>query len=329
MINGKTYRSPLFYVGDKYKLLPEIKKYFPAKINRFIEPFTGGGSVFLNIKANEYLLNDIDANVVAIHQFLMQQAQNPDIFFKEIQQRIEKYGFSHSYLKDIVPQELKNQYKKTYYAKFNKQAFQKLKEHYNNSTEKDIFDLYLLLIYGFNRMLRFNSKGLYNLPVGNVDFNKNVVNALYNYFHFVKNKNIVFYNLDFTEFLSEIDFQKDDFVYFDPPYLITFSEYNKLWNERKEYELLEILDELNNKNINFAISNVTHYKGKVNKLFLNWSKKYFIQNVKSNYISYHDNSIKTFNEVLVTNYQSKTITQTNMFETKTINFVAKEITGKL
>ena len=37
-------RSPLFYVGDKYKLISEIKTYFPQCINRFIEPFVGGGS---------------------------------------------------------------------------------------------------------------------------------------------------------------------------------------------------------------------------------------------------------------------------------------------
>ena len=46
-------RSPLFYVGDKYKLISEIKTYFPQCINRFIEPFVGGGSVFLNIDAEE------------------------------------------------------------------------------------------------------------------------------------------------------------------------------------------------------------------------------------------------------------------------------------
>ena len=69
----KTYRSPLFYVGDKYKLYPKINKYFPKTINRFIEPFTGGGSVFLNVNANEYLLNDIDTNVINIHQFLIEQ----------------------------------------------------------------------------------------------------------------------------------------------------------------------------------------------------------------------------------------------------------------
>ncbi len=41
----KQFRSPLFYVGDKYKLIREIKDYFPENIETFIEPFTGGGSV--------------------------------------------------------------------------------------------------------------------------------------------------------------------------------------------------------------------------------------------------------------------------------------------
>ena len=44
-------RSPLFYVGDKFKILNQILNYFPQKINNFYEPFVGGGSVFLNVDA--------------------------------------------------------------------------------------------------------------------------------------------------------------------------------------------------------------------------------------------------------------------------------------
>ena len=54
---NKLNRSPLFYVGDKYKLLNEILPYFPKDVDRFIEPFTGGGSVFLNVEAKKHLLN--------------------------------------------------------------------------------------------------------------------------------------------------------------------------------------------------------------------------------------------------------------------------------
>lgn len=39
-----------------------------------------------------------------------------------------------------------------------------------------------------------------------------------------------------------------------------------------------------------------------NDIFIEWSQKYYTHSIKSNYISYHDNSIKQFNEVLITNY---------------------------
>lgn len=296
------YRSPLFYVGDKFKLIKEIKDYFPNNIDTFIEPFVGGGTVFLNIKANKYLLNDIDKNVIDLHLLLKSQ-KSIDIFLNSVLKIIDEYNLSKSFLEDIVPKELKEKYRKTYYAIYNKDGFSRLKDFYNSSKNKDPFILYILLIYGFNRILRFNSKNEFNIPTGNVDFNKNVVNALIHYFLYSKSNNLIFFNKDFKIFLEEIEFNKNDFIYFDPPYLITFSQYNKIWNEEQELNLLNYLDLLNSKNIKFAISNVTDYKGRENKMFKEWMKKYEVHTISSNYISYHDNSIKVFNEVLVKNYK--------------------------
>ena len=297
-----TLRSPLFYVGDKYKLIEEIGAYFPDTIERFIEPFVGGGSVFMNTTAKQYCLNDIDCYIIKLHKYLSKASNNEIIFFHNIEKIIKKYGLSYSYKEDIIPLELKQQYKKTYFAKYNKVAYEKMRMDFNNSKEEDIATLYLLLIYGFNRMLRFNKKGLFNLPVGNVDFNSNVVIALKNYFQEIKNKQPIWYNLDYKSFLKEIAPTNNDFIYLDPPYLITSSEYNKLWSNNDEIELLKLLDGFNEKNIKFAISNVTHYKDKENNIFIDWAKKYKTHPIKSNYISYHDNSIKQFNEVLITNY---------------------------
>lgn len=291
----------MFYVGDKYKLIKEIKQYFPKNINTFIEPFVGGGTVFLNVEANSYILNDIDKNIYNLHLFLQTKACEID-FIDKLLKYIKKYNLSRSFLEDIVPKQLKKEYKKTYYAKFNKQGYDKLKQDFNILESKNYLLLYLLLIYGFNRMIRFNSKGEFNVPVGNVDFNKNVLQALGDYSEFVKNKNIKFENLDFKDFIIKNGFKEDDFMYLDPPYLITFSEYNKIWNEDKEHELLNFLDNLDQRNIKFAISNVTHYKGRVNNIFLDWMKKYNVKKVQSNYISYHDNSVKNIEEVLVINY---------------------------
>ena len=177
-----------------------------------------------------------------------------------------------------------------------------MRSDYNKSENRDVFILYMLLIYGFNRMIRFNKSGDFNLPVGNVDLNQNTIKALDDYFRLVNIKNPQWYNLDFEQFINQIELNRNDLIYLDPPYLITFSEYNKLWNNETEMRLLNLLNQLNDNNIRFAISNVTHYRGKINQIFLEWSQQYHSYPIKSNYISYHDNTNKIFTEVLVTNY---------------------------
>ncbi len=295
-------RSPLFYVGDKRKLIDEIKKFFPSKIRTFYEPFVGGGSVFMNTIAEKYILNDINSHVISLHNLLCSFANQQDLFLSRIKDIVDDYNFSFSFQENNIPEELKKTYPKTYFAEFNRTGYNQLKQDYNSSDEKDPLLLYVLLIYGFNRILRFNSKGAFNVPVGNVDFNQNVYDAIHDYFNVVSQRNILWQNLDFRDFFKKYRITKKDFVYLDPPYLITFSEYNKIWNNNSETDLLTTLDSLDKKGIPFAISNVTHYKGKTNELFLEWSKKYTYHPIKSNYISYHDNSVKSFNEVLVTNY---------------------------
>lgn len=295
-------RSPLFYVGDKYKLMREIRSHFPKHIGRLIEPFVGGGSVFMNTNAPICIANDIDPYVIELHNWLCNYKDNSELLMNELTEMINHYELSFSLIREDVPEDLRKAYPKTYFAKFNKSAYVALRQDFNNSGKIDICRLYLLLIYGFNRMLRFNGKGDFNLPVGNVDFNQNTKDAIENYLSVVRQRQISFSCSDFRSFLRGIDFLNDDLVYLDPPYLITFSEYNKLWNEETERDLLVLLDELNDRGVRFAISNVTHYKGRVNSIFSEWMERYSVYPIKSNYISFNDNTIKKFNEVLVTNY---------------------------
>ena len=295
-------RSPLFYVGDKYKLISEIKTYFPSNIRHFVEPFVGGGSVYLNVDAEDYLLNDINAEVIRLHEMLNSYVGKESEFFEKVWSIVDSYGLSCSAREDRVPSELKARFVKTYFAEYNRAAFLKLREDYKKSHRNDYLMLYILLIYGFNRMIRFNRQGNYNLPVGNVDFNQNTIDALNKYFSLNAAKTTKWTSLDFEIFLDSLDLTEQDFIYLDPPYLITFSEYNKLWNVDVEQRLLNVLDRLSARNIRFAISNVTHYKRNINTTFLKWAERYNTHPIKSNYISYHDNTIKSFNEVLVTNY---------------------------
>ena len=280
----------------------EIRTHFPLHINRLIEPFVGGGSVMLNVDADGYLLNDIDSFVISLHRMLQGYIGREGEFMNELYAIIDQYGLSLSLRSDVVPKDLKAAYPKTYYARYNKTGYQRMKADFIADGQQDMLRLYLLLIYGFNHMLRFNGKGQFNLPVGNVDFNKNVQDALTGYFRLLSQKQAEWHNEDYRQFLGNIIFQEGDLVYLDPPYLITFSEYNKLWNEDTERDLLTLLNNLNERGVNFAISNVTHYRGRTNTLFLEWSAQYHTHSIKSNYISFNDNSIKQFSEVLVTNY---------------------------
>ena len=223
-------------------------------------------------------------------------------FFSKVWSIVDEYGLSCSAREDRVPEELKAKFVKTYFAEFNRTSFLKLREDYNSKYRSDYLILYILIIYGFNRMIRFNRFGKYNLPVGNVDFNQNTIDALKRYFELNASKNVTWSALDFENFINSLDLSEQDLIYLDPPYLITFSEYNKLWNKDTELRLLNLLDHLSLRGIRFAISNVSHYKGKINTTFLEWCEQYNIHSIKSNYISYHDNTIKNFNEVLVTNY---------------------------
>ncbi len=299
----KRVRSPLFYVGDKYKLMPQLVELFPSKIGRYFEPFVGGGSSFLAVQAEQYLLNDIDKYIIKLHRFITKAAPDPDLLFSQLFDIIYRYNFTVSALDKTVSHSLKIRFPKTYFAQYNKKAFLRLRKDFN-ADKTNLHYLYLLLIYGFNHFLRFNSDGDFNLPVGNVDFNKNVQNALIGYMAFVKERDITFYNTDYRKFLAQFTFKKNDFIYLDPPYLISASEYNRIWSEKNERELLNLLDVLHKKSVKFAISNLIEHKGRTNDIFKAWAKNYHVHVVKSNYISYHDNTQKNSTEVLVTNYVS-------------------------
>lgn len=296
-------RSPFFYVGDKYKLMKQLLPLFPDKIATYYEPFCGGGSSFLNVKASKYILGDVDDYMIKLHNMLNRFAATPQSFFDKIYQIEEKYGLSASYRQDIIPQELKSTYVKTYFARFNKSGYEMIRNDFNGK-KNNLELLYVLLIYGFNRMLRFNRNGDFNLPVGNVDLNQNVVKALTYYFNFCTQNEVLFYTLDFRTYLKTWNYKDDDFIYLDPPYLISNSEYNKLWSEEDEKDLLNLLDELNSKGIRFAVSNLIEHKGRKNTIFASWAEKYNIYEISSNYLNYHNNKpTELHREVLVTNYK--------------------------
>ncbi|EHG4045867.1 Dam family site-specific DNA-(adenine-N6)-methyltransferase [Salmonella enterica] len=68
---SRTWRRPfLKWAGGKYSLLPDLYQLIPAGM-RLIEPFVGGGSVFLNSdKHVSFLLADVNTDLINLYQML-------------------------------------------------------------------------------------------------------------------------------------------------------------------------------------------------------------------------------------------------------------------
>ena len=192
----------------------------------------------------------------------------------------------------------------------NAEGYLALREKYNKN--KDILDLFILTCYSFNHQIRFNSRHEFNTPFGKnrSAYNKTIEENLISFIKALQSKNIEFYSKDFT-FLYGFDLCKNDFVYCDPPYLISNASYNdgkrgfKNWGTDEEVQLLDLLDFLDYKEVKFALSNVLVHKGMTNEMLAEWSKKYTVKHIEKTYnnSSYQrKNKDKETQEVLICNF---------------------------
>lgn len=302
-------QSPLNYTGGKFKLLPQIIPYFPQNINTFVDLFCGGGNVGCNIVSERVIFNDIEPHVINLLSTLKKVEE--DVIFNVINSIIDKYNLSR------VDKNGYDFYKcdsSNGVASYNKDKFIKLREYFNdiNPPFDDEYYLmfYTILVFAFNNQIRFNSKGEYNMPVGKRDFNEKMQTKLKLFINKLKNINCIFTNNDFRKLKVE-KLNNDDFVYCDPPYLITTASYNESngWTEKDEIDLLDKLSEINDKGIKFALSNVLTSKNKKNNLLSEWllkNPKYNCVHLNYNYSNsnYHTKNRETDNtdEILIKNY---------------------------
>jgi DNA adenine methylase len=236
----------LKWVGGKRELLPELRRFYDGlEFNNYFEPFFGGGSVYLDIiktfgidKRNQSYINDVNTDLVNL---LKDVRENPN--------QVIEYLF-----------ELKNDYESN--------DFYYIRDRFNGiDREKRITEKYegikrssSLLILNrtcFNGLYRVNKSGLFNVPSGKYK-NPRLINK----------ENIMLFSsvLPPKENILNIDFsqinniQKDDLVYFDPPYqpinkTSSFTEYSGSFGEDKQIELFNYFSELDKKGVFVILSN--------------------------------------------------------------------------
>lgn len=277
-IETEYVKSPLNYTGNKYRILDQIIPYMPKKIDLMVDLFAGGATVGLNVDAKEVVFVDSNEKVINLLKHLASFVEFKELL-KRLLQIIHKYNLSISsvygysfYKNQIVDSNPNNGLKK-----YNEKGFYQLRKDYNllqdKSSENANEMLYILMVYAFNNDMRFSKVGDFNLPAGKTDFNLNNALKLKRYIERVKQIKCSFICGDFLSKDVRKIIDKSDFVYMDPPYLITTAVYNESnqWNNEDEHRLLDFIDEMIITKNNFMLSNVIEKKYKRNEPLFYWT----------------------------------------------------------
>lgn len=155
-----------------------------------------------------------------------------------------------------------------------------------------------------NHYLRFNKKGFFNVPVGKVDFSKSLREKTIAFCNDSKKYKVHFSTKDFLDRSLYAYCTNKSFVYFDPPYLVTTAPYNGEWAQKDDFNLFSLFDELSQKGIKVAMSNVFISNGKKNEELMKWAEKYHVHYLKRQYrnANYQKVNITDSVEVLITNF---------------------------
>lgn len=250
------YCCPLNYMGGKSNIINEIKPYLNSK-KKIIDVMGGGFNVGINAdNFKKYYYNDINSMVVDIIKMFKELDTEELLNF--IEKTIKKYGLEK---KKLEP-----------YRKLRKDYNEKYR--FKNDYEKY---LYVLILYGFQQQLRFNSKHEFNNTLGESGYNDYIKEKIVSFSRRIKELNVSFFNKSYKDLKNDID--KDTLLYVDPPYLITLGSYNdgkrgfNGWNEAEEKKLIDFFNDIKNRNCKMIISNILEYKGKKNKYLIDFIKK--------------------------------------------------------
>uniref|UniRef100_B8HTS4 Site-specific DNA-methyltransferase (adenine-specific) n=1 Tax=Cyanothece sp. (strain PCC 7425 / ATCC 29141) TaxID=395961 RepID=B8HTS4_CYAP4 len=179
-------RPFLKWAGGKGQLIQQYLPHFPQQFTTYYEPFLGGGAVFFHLQPRPALLIDINPELVNTYRCVRDRPQELIALLQHHQQ----------------------QHGKDYYYKIRASRPE-------SETEKAARLIYLNKTC-YNGLYRENSKGHFNVPMGNYRnpgiCNPNLLHSASQALQGIK--------LEVNRFERVLDYAHNpsDFVYFDPPY---------------------------------------------------------------------------------------------------------------
>ncbi|KKU49598.1 MAG: adenine methylase protein [Parcubacteria group bacterium GW2011_GWA1_47_10] len=234
---NSSIKLPTFlkWAGGKRKILPLIEKFFPKKIDRYFEPFLGGGSVFFYVKQKynpPYSLIS-DTNVDLINTYIHVR-DNPGQLIKYLSKFKKKNSKFFYYL---------------------------VRENFNKKKYKGIRRSAAFIYLNkncFNGLYRVNSKNEFNVPYGKYK-NPSTFDEKIIYEASVMLKNGVEIKCqDYQAIISKV--KGDDFIYLDPCYdplkKTSFANYTpERFSTSDRLKLYSFIENLRKKGAKVVLSN--------------------------------------------------------------------------
>ncbi len=270
---------PIKCQGIKTKLVEWIlsNSIIPER-GRWIEPFMGSGVVGFNAKPSRAIFSDINPHIVNFYRALKENKITP-LTVKEF---LEKEGEKLKKLGDKYYYEVRK--------RFNK---------YHNP-----LDFLFLSRAGFNGVIRFNSKGEFNVPFCKKKerFRKayitKIVNQVSQIYSLLKKYSWEFRTGSFEELIMSASSR--DFIYCDPPYFGRHTDYYNSWREEDELKLAEVLSQTKAK---FILS--TWYRNKYREnpsITKYWNNYYIITKKHFYHVGAKEINRNSIIEAIVLNY---------------------------
>ena len=263
------------WAGGKKQLLNQFKQFFPEKIDRYLEPFAGGGAVAFyiikNYKPKEIIISDVNEELINAYNVIKTNVE-------ELINLLKEYKLKHNKL--------------TYYS------IREEDPSLLSKVSRAARFIYLNKTC-FNGLYRVNSKGQFNVPMGKYK-NPGICQEkdLREISKLLKNVNLK--TESFEKILNYT--KKGDFVYLDPPYYPlkkdSFTTYTKgNFLEKEQRKLKEVFEKLDKKGCKIMLSNSN------TKFIKNLYKKYkpkFVQATRM--INCDATKRGKIKEIVVTNY---------------------------
>ncbi|MFC1537059.1 DNA adenine methylase [Pseudomonadota bacterium] len=220
----------LKWAGGKRWLVSSHSHIFPARFNRFIEPFLGSGAIFFSLKPEAGILSDVNPCLVETYQTVKS-------FPNEIQSLLEEAHLRHS---------------KDYY-------YQVRSDVPDDSISRAARFIYLNRTC-WNGLYRVNRKGEFNVPIGTKD---NVLLDTDNFAAVSKLlKNVEIINCDFEMTINRAS--EGDLLFVDPPYTVKhnnngFVKYNEnLFSWDDQVRLRDALLNAKHRGVQIISTNADH-----------------------------------------------------------------------